>query len=248
MKNRHRLLAIALLTACAASAHAAGVNLSWNDCGSFGAESRTFACDTNVGTHVLFGSFVAPAGLPAVSGHAVLIDVLSTCNNIFPHWWNMRPGGCRSSSSLMHNFDFTSGPGNCHDYWQGGAIGGISMDPPAGNHTLIRLQYALPVGDPRIVPIAEGTEVYAFKVIINSQRTVGPSACTGCQDGACLLLRSIALSVPGGSVTLASPATRAHVTWQSATVGTTPFGPVCFGDCPTPTRTPTWGQIKSLYR
>lgn len=248
MQIRRRLLAITLLTACAASAHAAGINLSWDDCGSFGTESRTFACDTNVGTHVLVGSFVAPPGLQAVSGNSAIIDVFSTCNNIFPHWWNMRTGGCRAPSSLISNFDFTGGPGNCHDYWQGGAIGGIAMDPPAGSHTAIRLQCALPAGDPRIGPIAEGTEVYSFKVIINNARTVGLGACTGCQDGACLLLRSIALFVPGGNITLASPATRAHVTWQSATLGTTPFGPVCFGDCPTPTRAPTWGQIKSLYR
>jgi hypothetical protein len=184
-----------------------------------------------------------------MNGNQIVIDVVSACPG-YPDWWVMRSFTCRGPTSLASSFDFTSGPANCADYWQGGAIGGLVMDPPAYNRTQVRLQCALPVGDSRIGPIAEGTEVYSFKATINSARTVGPGSCAGCEAPMCLMLQSIRLTQPPGldQFVLSNWADRAFVTWQSASIGISPVGPLCFGDCPVPTRNRTWGQIKSLYR
>ena len=37
----------------AASAHAQGINIAWNDCGTFGADIESFACNNNTGIHSL---------------------------------------------------------------------------------------------------------------------------------------------------------------------------------------------------
>ena len=53
------LLATALGVALAAPARAAGINLSWNDCGRSGSTHAYFGCETNDGPpYVLIGSFV----------------------------------------------------------------------------------------------------------------------------------------------------------------------------------------------
>ena len=66
-----RLLLVPFLLGLLPSATAAAgwVNLSWDDCGSHGASMRTFACNTNGGSHTLVGSFVAPSGIDSLNGN-----------------------------------------------------------------------------------------------------------------------------------------------------------------------------------
>jgi len=246
---KRTLFTIASLLLGAATASAAGINLSWNDCGAFGAARQTFACDTNAGPHVLVGSFVAPAGIDSMSGHEVVIDVQSACP-VLPEWWKMRAGFCRAGA-LGYSFDFTGGTYNCYDYWQGGALGLMAMDAPAGNRARIKAVIALPAGDGLIGPIAEGTEVYSLKAIINSTKTVGLGACEGCQIGTCIIINSINVyQGPALRFRLTNPDLRQIVTWQSAQFWYGDFGgpDACVDDCPVPARARTWGQIKSLYR
>jgi hypothetical protein len=102
---------------------------------------------------------------------------------------------------------------------------------------------ALSPNDPLIVPIAEGTEVYSFKLVFNSAKSVG-SACTGCSTPVCIVLNSIKLDqnvgTPGGDKFVSVPAMRNVATWQGG-IGT---------DCylATPARNTTWGLVKALYR
>jgi hypothetical protein len=235
----------------ATSVKSEGVNLSWDDCGSHGAQVRTFACNTNAGLHTIVGSFVAPLGLDAMTSNEIFIDLTSEAPTL-PPWWQLRSGLCRPTS-LSANFDFTSGFSACFDYWQGAAVGGTSMDPPAGNRTRIKVLAALAPGDPHIVPIAEGTEVYSFKVRINNAKTTGLGACSGCDAGACIVLDQIRLNqtTPLPSFIIQPPATRKYVGWQC------PAYPVyydhslyncSFAGCLTPATSPTWGQLKQLYR
>lgn len=250
MKRHLCLLFAAPVFFGAASASATGINLAWNDCGAFGTLRETFACDTNVGNHVLVGSFVAPPKVDAMSGNTIVLDLLSACAEV-PEWWQTRTGLCRATS-LSSSFDFIAGPGNCLDYWEGGAIGALVMDPPSGKTARIRGSFALPSGDSRIVPIAEGTEVYSFKVVFNNAKTVDPGACQGCLADMCFLLQSIRLDQAGSySVTITNPASNRGVSWQHGGIVYPDFvklPPFCEGDCPTPTRAHTWGQIKGLYR
>ena len=241
-------LAIALTSA---RAMGAGVNLSWNDCGAHGDQLQTFACDTNVGTHTIVGSFVAPAGIVAVSANEVIMD-LTSGEAALPGWWQLRTGLCRPAS-LSGNWDFTGGPFSCYDYWQGGAIGGIAMDPPQANRARIKMVFALPAGDARITSIAEGADVYSFKAVINNAKTTGVGACGGCNAGACIVLNQIKLNqpLPNGPIFITNPAERNFVTWQcpgTMVIIDPGIGTVCQLDCPTPARAKTWGQIKQLYR
>lgn len=252
MSSARLVLAIAALASCGTRAHAGGlISLSWDDCGAFGTQNRSFACDSNTGTHVLVGSFVSPAGLDSMNACAGIIDLQSACST-FPDWWSMSSGLCRSGS-LGYSFDFTNGPGNCFDYWQGGTVGGTFMEVPSANRSRIRLVCSLQAGDPRIGPVPEGTEVYAFKSLINNAKTVGPDACNGCETSMCIVFNSILITQrPGtlGNIVLSNPTAPFFVAWQSG--GYLPPGhltnPLCYGDCPTPTAARTWGQIKSMYR
>ena len=251
MKLLIAALAVILATALAPrSAHGSGINLSWDDCGANGTQIKTFACDTNVGLHTMVGSFVAPLGIEAMSANEIVLDLQSTAAAI-PAWWQMRTGLCRPQSALSGNWDFTGGPFSCYDYWQGGAIGAIVMDPPVGNFTRIKGVFALPAGDPRIGYVDERWEVYSFKLRVTNLKTTGAGACIGCEAGACIVLRSIRLNQPAPLSTfeIANPQQRAFVSWQCESFLDHDRVPNClFPGCPTPARTQTWGQIKQLYR
>ncbi len=72
--------------------------------------------------------------------------------------------------------------------------------------------------------------------------------CAGCQDAACIVLNHVEVDVPvaqqppDGKNNYFSPEIANWVTWNG--------GGVSGGGCPgaTPTRTATWGRVKSLYR
>jgi hypothetical protein len=220
-----------------------GLNLGWDDCGGLPATgNKTFACDTNAGFNTLIGSFVAPSFVTQMTSNEVVMD-LESAGVTLPAWWNMRSQfGCRPTS-LSANFDFTAGPFTCYDYWQGAAVGGITMDSPVGNRTRIRAVCALAAGDPHIGGILEGTEVYSFKARINNLKTVGPGSCAGCATGVCIVLQSIKIQQPvdnpyGGKY-IGSPATRAFATWQGG------IGSNCYAA--TPAKNVTWGSIKAQY-
>jgi len=202
---------------------------------------KTFACDTNLGINTLVASFVAPGSLTALRAAQALLSIQSNGATL-PAWWGMRTGFCRSSSSLLMNANFTSGPFTCFDYWQGFAIGAPNLRTPVGNRTLIDVIAALPVEATNIAPIPEGTEVYAFKLTIDNRRTTGLGSCAGCGTGVCIAVNSMKFIqvAPLGDIVLTSPATRAHATWQGGTEI----------DCylATPVRDMTWGRIKTLYR
>lgn len=252
MKWAGSLLLLAALSCCAAPASAQGINLFWDDCGASGSLRKTFACDTNTGAHVLVGSFIAPGFLTSVNGMTATLELQSACP-AYPDWWRTRTGYCRSGS-INSNFDFTSGPTSCFDFWQGGAFGTASMGDPAGRRALVTVQCALPLLDSRIGPIEEGTHVYAFKMVILNAKTVGPGACAGCQDDLCLVLSSILIhqtpGTPEGNRYLGDPDLSQVASWQGGDWYWNHLEPGgnCVGDCPTPARARSWGQIKGHYR
>ena len=94
-------------------------------------------------------------------------------------------------------------------------------------------------------PVDSSTEYYAYRVNLTRSKTTGVGSCTGCTNSACLVLNNIQLFQPleaQNDPDIVNPAHRSYATWQSPVNG--PPG------CPlaTPTRTATWGSIKSLYR
>lgn len=227
----------------AAPAVAGGVNLSWDDCGSFGADQRSFACNTNLGNNVLFVSVIPTVAMAALNGHEATLTI-TTPQATLPAWWQRQTGGCRAGTPFT-SVDFSAGPFNCRDVWNGSALAGSIYDYPVAIYGTavgrLRTVSALPAGLEESVDATQ--ELYLIKVTLTHAKTVGTGSCAGCTESACIVLQSVRLTGPSGGFTqtISNPALRQHVIWQS---------PAALPGCPgaTPARNRTWGGIKTLYR
>ncbi|MBI1799922.1 MAG: hypothetical protein HYR73_09605 [Candidatus Eisenbacteria bacterium] len=228
-----------------------GINLSWTDCGSFGASNINNLCTSNgpAPTGTLITSFISPDSLPALLGCAGVIDITSS-TGLMPSWWDLGPGGCRDGK-ISFSADFTLGPFSCVDVWAGLATGGLNYQYPFDSTNYQTLATALAVNHARVrtlqavgtpVPVDSLTEYYAFKVTVSKALSTGGGSCAGCLIPMCLVFNSISLSQPAPTpdVILSTPiaAGSNQVTYQGAGA-----------DCnAVPVRQKTWGEIKSLYR
>lgn len=238
-------LAVTALALGASVASAEGINLSWNDCGSAGTQNATFACNTNTGLPFsAVASYVPPAGIARFLGLASQMDIYTELATL-PDWWKHGTSGCRGTSGLAVNFDFTSGPFVCQDFYVGQAAGGFAYDVGFGSagRARFRIQCAVPFDN--LGPIDAGFEYYAYKANFTRSKTSGTGFCDGCQYSACLVLNEIQLFQPPDALNdprLYNSLERSFITWQLPVGG--PIG------CPlsTPTRNSSWGRVKSMYR
>jgi hypothetical protein len=242
MLTLSRTLAVtaALLVVGVATASAGGLNLSWNECGTTGVSSKTFACTSNATVGTMYASAVAPQQMDQLNGEESEMQ-LQTNQAVLSPWWMIQTGGCRQGA-VTANFDFTSNSA-CLDPWLGAASGGINYVAGFGgaNRAQIRTVAAI-AGSTAIT----GTdEYYFFKVTLLGIKTVGNGSCAGCLDGACIVFTSLKLTEPlgVGDFTITNPLDRQYVTFQAG-------GGSVTGGCPaaTPTKNRTWGSVKSLYR
>ena len=238
------LIAGMLLAVGASMASASGINLSWNDCGTFGVANQTFACNTNSGLNTFVASFIPPPNINEFVGIASQVDI-TTDQAVLPDWWAHGTGFCRGTNGLSVSFDFTAGPFNCADFWAGAGAGGFAYDVGFNtpNRARLRIQGAVPFDNRG--PIDPSLEYYCYKVNLLRAKTTGTGSCAGCSNPACIVLNDIQLFQPpadNNDPDLSNPIDRNFVTWQSP-----PTGPP---GCPlsTPTRNSSWGQVKSLYR
>jgi hypothetical protein len=242
------LLCGALLALTATVASAAGVNLAWLNCygEGTGAQNRVFACTANTGTNMAVGSFIAPAGVGALSGNEVVID-LQSAGATLPAWWQFKNVGTCRTTSLSVNFVANAGNAICVDEFSGGGAGGIGAYNIGygGNPARARLTMAIATAAPG--PIDADVEYFAFNMLINNAKTVGTGACAGCLTPVCIVMNSIKLTQPVGvgDFVLGQPGNGTDsnfITWQGGVIGGS--------GCPaaTPARNATWGSVKSLYR
>jgi len=240
MQRVLRLVMITVFALCVSRvSHAAGgINLSWDDCGTFGSMAKTFGCDTNTGVNTLIASAIPPAPMPQFVAMAATI-LLAADQPTLPSWWNFDVG-CRASptSAMETDFNFVGGPFNCHDAWAGGAYGGFNYESgfSGPNRARFRMVCAVPSNAP--APLDGVAENYLFRVSITNAKTVGPGSCGGCDVGMCVVLASVELDDPHGAVyILSNPLSRQFVVWQG--------GASVSGGCPqaTPTRNTTWGAV-----
>ncbi len=244
---RLRYLGPLLASLAVTPAHAGGINLSWNDCGTFGQSLETFACNANTGAHRLVASFVAPFPLTQLVGAEVTVDAIFDQATV-PSWWSFQsPGECRAGA-LSSNAYFVGGPNSCADPWNGAATSGAfgqAVAPPANR---IRLRAVAAVPTSSAATVDDVTEHYALEILITHQKTVGSGACAGCAVAGCLMLTDIKLVQPlgVGDYTLAQPLSNTVVGWQCPAFPGAP-GPQCFA-CPVPSKDRSWGTIKGLYR
>lgn len=243
--KRLLLLCVVLLSVTASAALAQGINLSWTKCGALGTENKTFACNTNVGFHTMFVSFVPPAGVTAVNRMDVTID-LQSAGSALPNWWKFKNTYSCRATALSVSADFTTSF-DCLDYWRGLAAGGlVAYQAPSGrpgsgaNTARMILLFAIP--DSSVAPLEEGSEYYGVSLRMTNVKTVFTGSCFGCLDPVCLVLNEVLLSqvAPLPQHRLQTPMQRNWITWQGGLVA---------GGCPaaTPVRNSTWGAVKSLY-
>lgn len=242
------LVALAILTLRPSHGECAGANLAWNACLSEGGTSnRDFACNSNTGTNVLYGSFVLSADQPLCTGIEATVEISASADSL-PAWWQLfNVGACRRTS-LAASFDFSSDPATaCTDMWQGTGIGGIGSyhtywttpQVPSGvaNQARIRFGAAVPIDSP--LQLTAGVEYYAFKLMVNNAKTTGSGSCSGCSTPVCILLSELNVVQSDNqheALTVAQTSNR--VTWQAAT------------SCPgaMAAQNITWGQIRSVMQ
>ncbi len=237
-KGFHRrvaLIAGLLLAASPSRAPAAGVNLSWDDCGAAGARYRNFACGINTGSELLVGSFVPPAGLSQFLGMDALLEV-QTFGPQLPSWWQLQSdGGCRRDAlSCTFSFEALS---SCADVWSGHAFGAMRYDASANGSSRGSIRLVCVIESRFAAVLSPSTEYYGFGVRITHGLSNGPGSCAGCSEPACVTLTSMELVQPAGlgDYAITTPARSATVSWQAT-------------ECASGIRNRTWGQLKSLYR
>jgi len=224
---------MALTAGIAAAASSGVVNLAWSDCGTNGTANRTFACNTNTGTPgILVGSYTSFVNLDSLNGNEIVIELQTTSVGLVSPWWQVKnytdgTVGCRNGASSM-SFDFTGGPFNCFDYWNGQALGGFGIIREPATPNRQRVLGVCAVGLSQAHALDANTETYSFKLTINNTKTTGTGACAGCADG-----------------NVAAPMDR-----SMETLGTFAQmnGGVPGAPGPTPTKNTSWGAVKSLYR
>lgn len=241
-----------LLTASLALAQrswAAGVNFSWNACtAEGGVQNKTFACDTNSGSNVLYGSFVLDADQTNSIGLEATVDFHAQSANL-PDWWQFVNAGACRQNALSVSFDFSGDPAiSCHGPWSAASVGGLggyhtywtTPQVPSGSTSDAQALLVGAVTHADAAHLTAGTEYYAFKLTLSSIKTVGSGACAGCSAPVCITLSQIKVVGSDNSAqVVTSPLVAGTATWQSA------------GQCPgpfAPRRNITWGQVRSVLR
>jgi len=235
------LAATALISSAAHAGTTSGINLSWNDCGTFGIMQKNFACTANSGSNILYMSAITGLQMDQLNGEASVITLQSNQAALSP-WWNLQTGGCRSVA-LSGGFDFTANV-SCLDPWANQAVGGFNYtagQDNVPNRGRIKTVCAI---NPS-TGITGIDEYYFAKVTVLNSKSTGNGSCAGCDDGVCLVFNQLQVTQPAGvgDVILQNPLGREFVEWQGG-------GSLVTGGCPaaTPTRNATWGSVKSLYR
>ena len=222
---------------CAVSAHAGGLNLSWDHCYSDAApvSNKAFGCLTSVGEETLVGSFVLSVPLSGMVRMTAQIEFLSATTSAFPGW--LLPGGCEEFALQAGSFL----PGtdvNCHD-WTGVGGAGVTAasyqypasDPRRGTLTLVS---TIPVPGS---PVQANVEYFAVRIRISHDALAGAGAgaCGGCSIPLTIALNSVSASNGPNTQNLVLPVsgTSNRVTWQTSG--------------PTAARLTTWSALKSLY-
>ena len=230
------ILSAALVALSATLAAAQGINLSLNDCGTFGlTNAPTNACNSNTGAALqMVGSVVPPGDVPQMVACEAVLDGQTNQATLSP-WWSL--DGCRSGAMTL-GADFTTSSGDCADFWagQGIIVGGIDPTHSAPNRFRIKLTCAVPASQ----DMAPGSEYYMFHCNILKTKTTGTGNCAGCTDACSIVLNEIRLDQPAGvgDFRIFNPANSAVCNYNGGAGGYQA----------TPTANRTWGQVKALYR
>ncbi len=246
---------------------APGLNLSWNSCygEGTGVQNMAFACNTNLGSQRIVGSFVSDIDILRVGGVECYVD-LASASAALPAWWRVDRDGCRYGSLSM-NLVASPDDAVCVDLWSGQALSAYvySVGDRGPNTARISVESAVDWFQPQLLQtILAGSEYFIFNLQINRAKTVGADACIGCSTPACIVFNSArvlfcdpdeleycAYLDPGGpnfthTLTGGTHPGSDYVTWQGG--GLPEVGGVTGCPAATSVRKQTWGGIKAVYR
>jgi len=251
------LVLTSALLVLGASVASAQINLAWRNCiavtagGTSAQQNVTPLCDGSQNGIPFKGvlSFIAPANTAQFVGCDALLDI-QTADPTLPDFWRLGVGDCREGNfaypAVLTGIGNTA---NCKNPYLGGNTGGgFSYDPGS---TPARSRVQLAIARDTEFPLIAGAQYICGMFTLDTFKDVdlGDGECAGCQVPACLVLNQIAILQVAGQTPpsqdiniLTTAATRQYVTWQG--------GAVPGGGCPgaTPTKSATWGSVKSLYR
>jgi hypothetical protein len=240
-------LALAMSLALAGPAAAAGdMNLGSGDCAPAGSSTNAIvnACQSNTGAITLVASYRPPMPVNQFEALEAAIDVFTSPALLSP-WWHMESNpspGCRAGR-ISVNFNFTSGPFTCVDFWSGQALGGMDygLNEAGFGPNTARIRVVSAVQEALAGSISTSTEYYAFSIVIQKNQSTGPGNCEGCMDRACFSLNSISLEQPAPvDPIVITRGTQTVVTYNGGT-----GGPNCAAAV---VQKSSWGQIKAIYR
>lgn len=219
-----------LLLAMAGASFAAGLNLSWDNCGSSGIADKTFACAAP-SSQTLVGSFV-PATSQDPTSTTNLIDI-QVAGASMPTFWAV--GSSTTTLGPRFTMGTGTGPIGACASWMSEAPDNANSRIQNGNRVRLKIVPLLGAPGNHINP---GQETVAFSVTVNNDA----SDVAGCQTGACVVFNEsfVEDAFNGTDERLSAPQVRNFVSLQGG--GGVP--------CPaaTPTQKATWGSIKAIYR
>jgi hypothetical protein len=246
------------LLALPAMAFAAGIDITWDDCiGGTPSSAKTFNCTANANYSLHF-QFKLPIGLPNFVSLTGFADYQNQSNTNLSSFWHFEQGSCNQSPSakgvtILDDQGSASifAPG-CTTPTDGGTVQnafgddgsggtesvsayGVDFRRP-GNGYFVLLDYRT---DGAPFPLAAGPNYWAWRL---NFKTNNRAACAGCADAGIILWQRATFESNDGS-----PALNLDFSDKLSNCVT------INGDSPThcgivPTRSTTWGQLKSLYR
>ena len=230
------LISGVLLAFTASLASANGqIHLAVGDCG--GPSTLSNPCNQNSGSFVLLGSFVSDFASNQVIGVESIVDVAQA--STLSAWWRTDAAGCRAGRISS---DFSLGSSACFDLFAGAASGGQGVSYPGTASTLIpanseRFDIFCAVDAATPLTIDTSTENAIFHFNISRIGTLGPTACGGCAVPTNICLNDVLVAQePGhGDVHESGDGNGQCVSYNG-------------GNTPTPTKSSSWGSIKTLYR
>jgi hypothetical protein len=161
-----------------------------------------------------------------------------------PDFWQFQAGGC-GAGNLTFSGDFSAGPFQCHDLWQGrasggGQYGGSQGPVPDGNRARLKFSWYVVPDDPAFVP--GGRETYLCRITI---RLSHAARCrSGCTTPVCVMFVEESLGLLGGQTQRFTNPDQVLInqTGQSGgpSAASCPMGQMV--------RRGTWGSVKQLYR
>jgi hypothetical protein len=246
-----KLVACTLLVALGmppAIARAGEINVAWDTCYyDGGVMVKAFACNTNADTprDVLVLSFVPDHDIPTFNGADAHLNFCFYPNTV-PAWWGTSCSGRTVFSAVADPL----GPCSA-DAWGGAGAnsaptyavgmqwnGGLQSNPFMAT---LDVTGALTTGQEQF--LTGGSEYFLFALSLSHAGTTGAGSCPGCTSPVAICFTQLDVTDAGGgpAITLGPPGSSSpNAFWQASNFYT------CCGTVPT--RKPTWGAVKSLYR